>query len=518
MSLALGMAVTLLPGAARGQSPRLHAVTSTMTQIVLRWDDPFADAVGYELQRAIDPTFQQDLRTYSLGASVRMFADTGRDPLSKQRFTGEPGLPLLDPDVTYYYRVRVLRSAGETALSKMVTSRLSAPVRGKEGDLWADVVLGKPDFAQNVVGRPNRYGASMPGGIILDRSTRPNAAYIADCNNNRILAFRSLGVCELGIPDGGNRAEGMPYAPSQPPPATYGDEDGEEFTDGILSTTWANSFGYPIPHGGALLVDVDVDLGAPREINFAVYSTGGGTPNYRAGSVAVLVSDDGAEWTKVGHAENEDNEPEIRSLFDPVETRYVRFRGTSQPFREGSVTWFFIGEGMVARLADAAVAERGSPCTGGSDCHPGNFCRLTPERGADLVIGQPGFDNLSAGNADSTAQTFPYRGPANAATLCLTLPTQISMAETITSVSMATGADGTLYVPDIFNNRVLRYETPFAADTVADQVWGRQFSATAIRTVDTHVKRIRRKLASDNYHPWSVASVWGVGYEFEVEP
>ena len=53
MSLALGMAATLLPCAVRGQNPTLHAVTSTMTQIVLRWDDPFTDSVGYELQRAV---------------------------------------------------------------------------------------------------------------------------------------------------------------------------------------------------------------------------------------------------------------------------------------------------------------------------------------------------------------------------------------------------------------------------------------------------------------------------------
>ena len=58
----------------------------------------------------------------------------------------------------------------------------------------------------------------------------------------------------------------------------------------------------------------------------------------------------------------------------------------------------------------------------------------------------------------------------------------------------------------------------FTREDLADQVWGRQFGAAGIRTVDTHVKRIRQKLESDNYHPWSVASVWGVGYKFEVDP
>ena len=58
----------------------------------------------------------------------------------------------------------------------------------------------------------------------------------------------------------------------------------------------------------------------------------------------------------------------------------------------------------------------------------------------------------------------------------------------------------------------------FTREQLADQVWGRQLGPTTIRTVDTHVKRIRQKLESDEYHPWSVASVWGVGYKFEVDP
>jgi len=37
-----------------------------------------------------------------------------------------------------------------------------------------------------------------------------------------------------------------------------------------------------------------------------------------------------------------------------------------------------------------------------------------------------------------------------------------------------------------------------------------------IRTVDTHVTRMRQKLARDDHHWWGVAVVRGVGYEFEV--
>ena len=58
----------------------------------------------------------------------------------------------------------------------------------------------------------------------------------------------------------------------------------------------------------------------------------------------------------------------------------------------------------------------------------------------------------------------------------------------------------------------------FTREDLADAVWQRKLEGTAIRSVDTHVKRIRQKLEGDNYHPWSVASVWGVGYKWEVEP
>jgi sugar lactone lactonase YvrE len=37
---------------------------------------------------------------------------------------------------------------------------------------------------------------------------------------------------------------------------------------------------------------------------------------------------------------------------------------------------------------------------------------------------------------------------------------------------MVTDPSGNLYVPDFFNNRILRYDDPFNTDTVADYVWG----------------------------------------------
>ena len=54
----------------------------------------------------------------------------------------------------------------------------------------------------------------------------------------------------------------------------------------------------------------------------------------------------------------------------------------------------------------------------------------------------------------------------------------------------------------------------FTRNQLLDEVWGFDYFGDS-RTVDVHVKRLREKLegVSDR---WSVKTVWGVGYKFEV--
>ena len=54
----------------------------------------------------------------------------------------------------------------------------------------------------------------------------------------------------------------------------------------------------------------------------------------------------------------------------------------------------------------------------------------------------------------------------------------------------------------------------FTRDQLLDEVWGFDYFGDS-RTVDVHVKRLREKLegVSDQ---WSLKTVWGVGYKFEV--
>ena len=55
----------------------------------------------------------------------------------------------------------------------------------------------------------------------------------------------------------------------------------------------------------------------------------------------------------------------------------------------------------------------------------------------------------------------------------------------------------------------------FTRDQLLDEIWGFDYYGDS-RTVDVHVKRLREKLegVSDK---WSLKTVWGVGYKFEVK-
>ena len=54
----------------------------------------------------------------------------------------------------------------------------------------------------------------------------------------------------------------------------------------------------------------------------------------------------------------------------------------------------------------------------------------------------------------------------------------------------------------------------FTRDQLLDKIWGYEYIGDT-RTVDVHVKRIREKFESDE--TWSVKTVWGIGYKFEVK-
>ncbi|MEW5784692.1 MAG: response regulator transcription factor [Bacillota bacterium] len=53
----------------------------------------------------------------------------------------------------------------------------------------------------------------------------------------------------------------------------------------------------------------------------------------------------------------------------------------------------------------------------------------------------------------------------------------------------------------------------FSREQLLSQIWGYTYTGDT-RTVDTHIKRLRRKLGESK--SWDIKTVWAVGYKFEV--
>lgn len=56
----------------------------------------------------------------------------------------------------------------------------------------------------------------------------------------------------------------------------------------------------------------------------------------------------------------------------------------------------------------------------------------------------------------------------------------------------------------------------FSRDDLLDKIWGADYFGD-MRTVDTHIKRLRAKLNIKEDYKWSLETIWGVGYKFEVK-
>ncbi len=53
----------------------------------------------------------------------------------------------------------------------------------------------------------------------------------------------------------------------------------------------------------------------------------------------------------------------------------------------------------------------------------------------------------------------------------------------------------------------------FTREQLLDNIWGYEYLGDT-RTVDVHIKRLREKIK--DHKNWSISTVWGIGYKFEV--
>ena len=57
----------------------------------------------------------------------------------------------------------------------------------------------------------------------------------------------------------------------------------------------------------------------------------------------------------------------------------------------------------------------------------------------------------------------------------------------------------------------------FTRAELLDRIWGYDSESDA-RTVDVHIKRLRQKTRASESRPFSITTVWGLGYKFETRP
>ena len=109
-------------------------------------------------------------------------------------------------------------------------------------------------------------------------------------------------------------------------------------------------------------------------------------------------------------------------------------------------------------------------------CPHGGTCDLDESVRPTIVIGQPNM-SLASCNGDNN---LGFTRSPSASTLCLLgYPLANNTAESWMRLNIDVDSQGNLYIPDFWNNRVLRFNQPLNADTsegkgdaVADFVWG----------------------------------------------
>jgi hypothetical protein len=116
------------------------------------------------------------------------------------------------------------------------------------------------------------------------------------------------------------------------------------------------------------------------------------------------------------------------------------------------------------------------------NCPSGTTCPLDGTRPADIVLGQPDMASASCNGDNNLGFTL---APSESCLCLLGYPWANNTAEAWMRINIDVDSQGNVYVPDAFNNRVLKYNAPFSSDktggkgdSIADRVWGQDDMAS----------------------------------------
>jgi DNA-binding beta-propeller fold protein YncE len=330
-------------------------------------------------------------------------------------------------------------------------ARAATPVRGVPGDLWADVVVGQPEFGQITPNEVTARRLFNPGGVIVDRSVRPARVYVYDGGNSRVLGLSHLGHVAAG-PDAGK-----PCTSDSDAPGSFCHIDEGRGADLVLGQPDFNHSGcngdgnfqtYPLraPASAATLCSMPVDQVSPLEggsfANMAVDAVTGDlyVPDFDNHRVLLyrspFTTDRTADevWGQADFAGNECNRG--RGVGAP-DAQSLCFRS---PFNEGFVAGVALdadGNLWIADDQNNRVLR-----------FPRDVATGRPGHVADLVLGQPDFSSWTPG-----AALDRMWAPA----------------------AVRVDANGAVYVADSLNGRILVFERPLSSGMSATRTLGSGF-------------------------------------------
>jgi hypothetical protein len=316
-------------------------------------------------------------------------------------------------------------------------------VRGVAGDLWADVIIGQPDFSQVSEEQVVPFKVFNPGGVVVDRSVSPGRAYIWDAGNSRILGI-DLSTCYSGeSPCVADVVIGQPSGFDHS--ACNGDSNVQDYpvraaatartlcgiTDVAISVDEEHTF-------VTMAVDAQGNLYVPDSLNNRVLKY---ERPFETDSIADEVWGQSDFSSLVCNRDSEGMAPANDTLC---------FHSNSFRTRMG---WFASGVEIdpagnlwVADAANHRVLR-----------FPLNSSTGTIAKQADLVLGQPNFRSNEWGSGLNRLDS-----PA----------------------AVRSDARSHVYVADKGNNRVLVFKPPFTSGMSASSVFGSNFNRPTSLEID----------------------------------
>lgn len=322
-------------------------------------------------------------------------------------------------------------------------------VRGQLDDWRADVILGQPDFGQITPNEVEGVHVFNPGGVYVDRSTRPNRVYVYDSGNSRLLGFSSLGVAQGGpqagqpcTSDSDHPGSTCKILPNRAPDLVFGQPS-------PMSSECNGDSGYQ-QYPDVPMADRNTLCGLREEANSITEGWSGST----------MTSDPQGNLY----------------VTDVINNRVLRY---DSPFTSDTVADYVWGQADFAGIH----CNRGAGYFSRTDAK--SLCLAPPPGYSDL---QAGVALDAAGNLwvadgnNNRVLRFSFNAglgrPADTADLVLGQPdfssvgTGSALNQMNKPASVRVAGDGTVYVADSLNARVLVFAPPLSSSMAATGLLG----------------------------------------------